>query len=381
MRSNVRRSLSVAVAAVVVAVGALAVASAGSGSVTKWRKPHLRERRILAIALKTAAAAGDSTPTLIQHSEGSRHQANLIASGDIVGGSQWSYLIAERGRFTANSTYAPRGGREPSGTVLTLIVSARTGQVTDTGISNRYPDLAKLGHVYTDRSTAVSSYGIEIQAVYDQHGNPSVVANFRPKANLAHPIWEICSPASGSVCTPAGKALPGLEPGASAAGTVFQAIATYAGHAYTARTAVWRGQVRATRGPQLEGPPQAGQLVRPKPALWRGGWQPDPAYKPQLGAMSGGRAPSFDFLSVEACRTRSGNHCIILTSGDPTRGSAPQPVRVARRFVGWYLFAFDQRFAADTVFDLVAYGNPGSIASLKVGPTVARSEPAGPIRS
>lgn len=381
MRSTVRRLLSVVVAVVGVAGGALAVAAAGSGSVTKWRKPHLRERRILAIALEAAAAAGDSTPTLIQHSEGSRHRANLIASGDIVGGSQWSYLIAERGHFAANSTYAPRGGREPRGTVLTLIISARTGQLTDTGISNRYPNLAELGHVYTDRSTAVSSYGIDIQAVYNPDGSPSLVANFRPRANLAHPSWEICSPPSRSVCTPVGKALESLEPGPSPAGTVFQAIATYAGHTYTARTAVWLGQVRATRLPQLEGRPRTGRLVMARPALWRGGWQPDPAYKPQLGAMSGGRQPSLDLLSVEACRTRLGNHCINLTPGGPSRASAQQPVSVTRRFIGWYLFAFDQRLAGDTVFDTPAYGSPGAVPPLNVGPTVARSEPAGPIRS
>jgi hypothetical protein len=56
-------------------------------------------------------------------------------------------------------------------------------------------------------------------------------------------------------------------------------------------------------------------------------------------------------------------------------------VRVARRFIGWYLFAFDQRFAADTVFDDPAYGSPGAVPPLKVGRTVARSEPAGPVRS
>jgi hypothetical protein len=164
--------------------------------------------------------------------------------------------------------------------------------VSDTGVSNRYPGLAELGHVYTDSSAAVSSCGIDIQAVYDQDGNPSLVANFRPKANLAHPSWEICPPASGSVCTPAGNGLQSLEPGQLPTGTVFQAIARYAEHTYRARSAVWLGQVRATRRPRLEGRPQIGQLVRARPALWRGGWQPDRAYKPQLGAMSGGRQPS-----------------------------------------------------------------------------------------
>jgi hypothetical protein len=384
MRSCVRRLVIVSSIAVLVASGALAVASAGSRGAIAPSKPHLRERRILAIALKAAAGAGDSTPTLIQHSEGSRYRANLVDSGDIVPGSQWSYLIAERGHFTLKDASVPSGARPPRGTVLTLILSARTGEVTDGGLSNRYPDLAKLGKVYTDRSPLTgrgSSYGIDIQAIYDQNGNPVVGANFRPKANLASPSWEICSPPNASTCTPANSDLQSLEPGPSPAGTVFQATATYEGHTYTARTAVWLGQVRAIRRPRLEGRPQTGRLVMANPALWHGGWQPDPAYKPQLGALSGGRLPAFDFLSVEACRTRSASRCINLSAGGPSRASAQQPVRVARRFIGWYLFAFDERLPADTVFDAPAYGTPGAVPPLKLGPTVARSEPVGPVRS
>jgi hypothetical protein len=34
--------------------------------------------------------------------------------------------------------------------VITLVVDAATGQVTDSGVSNRYPPLARLGKVTTD---------------------------------------------------------------------------------------------------------------------------------------------------------------------------------------------------------------------------------------
>jgi hypothetical protein len=384
MLSCIRRLLTVSPIVVLVAGGALAAASAGSRGAVAPSKPHLRERRILAIALKAAAAAGDSTPTLIQHSESSRYRANLVDSGDIVPGSQWSYVIAERGHFTLNDASVPSGAQAPRGTVLTLIVSARTGQVTDDGLSNRYPDLAKLGKVYTDRSPLTgrgSSYGIDIQAIYDQNGNPLIGANFRPKANLASPSWETCPPPNASTCTPASTDAQSLEPGPSPAGTVFQATATYEGHTYTARSAVWLGQVRAIHRPRLEGRPQTGSMVMAKPARWHGGWRPDPGYKPQLGAMSGGRLPAFDFLSVEACRTKSASRCINLTAGGSSRASAQQPVRVTRRFIGWYLFAFDERLPADTVFDAPAYGSPGAVPPLKLGPTVGRSGPSGPVRS
>jgi hypothetical protein len=96
--------------------------------------------------------------------------------------------------------------------------------------------------------------------------------------------------------------------------------------------------------------------------------------------MSGGRQPGFDLLSVEACRTRSGDHCVNLTPGGPNSDSAQQPATVARRFIGWYLFAFDQRIPGDTVFDAPAYGRPEAVPPLKVGATVARSDPVGPVR-
>jgi hypothetical protein len=48
------------------------------------------EGRILPIAETAAARAGEPKPTLIQHSEGTRHKANLVDSGDGVPGQQWS---------------------------------------------------------------------------------------------------------------------------------------------------------------------------------------------------------------------------------------------------------------------------------------------------
>jgi hypothetical protein len=38
--------------------------------------------------------------------------------------------------------------------VMTLVVDATTGQVTDSGLSNTYPDLARLGGVRTDYARA-----------------------------------------------------------------------------------------------------------------------------------------------------------------------------------------------------------------------------------
>lgn len=134
------------IAACAVAAGPVAGASGGGSR----RRPQLSERRILHIALAAAASAGDRHPTLIQHSAGTRHDANLVDSGDIVPGRNWSYLIAERGHFVLRNAPVPPGEPPPHGSVLTLIVDASTGQATDGGVSNRYPRLVRLGPVHTD---------------------------------------------------------------------------------------------------------------------------------------------------------------------------------------------------------------------------------------
>ena len=99
----------------------------------------------------------DPTPFLVQHSEGTRQRANLIAADDLIGGKagkSWSYLIAERGhfvdRYESYGVREPLGGRAPSGSVLVLVVGARSGQISDEGSGGPYPDLAKLGPVHTD---------------------------------------------------------------------------------------------------------------------------------------------------------------------------------------------------------------------------------------
>lgn len=148
-RLGARTLLVVAVAAVTLVVGAAAESwSATAGA--RGARPRLSESQILRIAEHAAAQAGDPTPTLIQHGEGTRHRANLVASGDRVPGSQWSYLIAERGSFVLKNASVPSGAVAPRGDVLTLVVNARSGRGTDGGVSDRYPDLASLGAVRTD---------------------------------------------------------------------------------------------------------------------------------------------------------------------------------------------------------------------------------------
>ena len=114
------------------------------------RQHTLSDHRLKRIALKASTQAGDPNPSLIQHVPGRREEANKVASGGIVPGTAWCYLIAVRGKFVLNNVSRPLGAKAPTGTVMTLVVNARTGATMDFGVSDRYPDLSKLGPVTTD---------------------------------------------------------------------------------------------------------------------------------------------------------------------------------------------------------------------------------------
>lgn len=120
------------------------------------------ESDILPFALDAARRCGDPNPELIQHTTGSREAATRT-TGSRVHGDELSYLIAIRGRFSAQRAMPPHARRSDSGnpeaetitfSVLVRVVDVATGRVTDSGGSNDYPDLLSVGPVITDyRST------------------------------------------------------------------------------------------------------------------------------------------------------------------------------------------------------------------------------------
>jgi hypothetical protein len=117
------------------------------------------ESQILALAKSVAARAGDPTPCLIQHSIGTREQANRVMTGGahLVPGEEECYLIAIQGHFSGPVSLPPLAPRSVQRTTIwsvqMLVINAATGQVTDAGGSDEYPDLAALGPVITDYST------------------------------------------------------------------------------------------------------------------------------------------------------------------------------------------------------------------------------------
>jgi hypothetical protein len=150
MVSGIRRRYLVLAAIIGLVAGCTFAATsfAIGGSSGRQTKRAAIDREILRVARRAAAQAGDTTPTLIQHSAGTRYKANLVASGEIAGGPRRSYLVAERGHFVLRDVGI--GNHTIRGPVITLVYNAKTREVTDYGLQNNYPNLAALGPVTTD---------------------------------------------------------------------------------------------------------------------------------------------------------------------------------------------------------------------------------------
>jgi hypothetical protein len=113
--------------------------------------PKLDEAQVTQAALAFASDMGDTQPASVEHVESTREQAVATLSGDQVQGSQDVYAVVMRGRFDANSVAVPPGVQSPTGSVLTLVIDATTGEMTDFGIQNTIPNLATLGPVTSDQ--------------------------------------------------------------------------------------------------------------------------------------------------------------------------------------------------------------------------------------
>jgi hypothetical protein len=201
---------------------------------------------------------------------------------------------------------------------------------------------------------------VQIQAVFDPDGDPLLVANFNG-AGLP-PRWSICSPAPKSSCDHLEQTKrSSLRPGPEPAGTVFVASAAAGGHTYTARV-TWHGRVRALAPPRLLGPAKFGAHVSVAAGRWTGGW----------GA-------EFDQLGLEACKTRAGTECVVLSGGQYGCPGQPPNATVGGWLPGMFLFAYDLRLPHESACAGVGYSYPGAIPPWPAHPIVARSTPAGPV--
>ena len=131
--------------------------------------------------------------------------------------------------------------------------------------------------------------------------------------------------------------------------------------------------------PRISVGARAGALVEPHAGTWAGGWKPVANYRTLDGGNSGGRAPAFDVLNVEACRTASGQGCVNLSPQGEEVAFSSRAVRLAAGVTGRYLIAFDQRSSPDQAIAGVGYSNPAAIPVVNPGTTVSHSAARGPI--
>ncbi len=230
-------------------------------------------------------------------------------------------------------------------------------------------------------SRVVIPRGVDVQQTYDVAGNPSAIANANVAGATSPPRWSACAPAEPTTCRPirtrgTNDTSVFLNPGRTPAGTVFQAILTVHGRTYVARTGVWLGTVHVVSPPTLSGSPRFGAVVAPHGARWAGGWAAQPT--PDLFADGTGPANE-DALSLEACRTPDGHRCVNLTPQGVHGLYSSRPVAIDNWFTGWYLFAFDQRLATPVLIAEPGYGTASIMPTLKIGATVGRSAPLGPV--
>lgn len=168
------------------------------------------------------------------------------------------------------------------------------------------------------------------------------------------PTWRECPP-DGSGCRFVGTVgQRTLRVGNPPAGTRFEATMTGNGMSITRQSDPWRGTLRHSRAPRVEGPIRAGALVHPKPARWVGGW--------------GFERP---LLQLAACRSPRGRSCEALAETELWDKCGRAGAVIDPRYQGWYLRVADQRYARVPIFPPVRPKRLSEIAVRRAGPNVA----------
>lgn len=171
----------------------------------------------------------------------------------------------------------------------------------------------------------------------DADGSGTLVAN--PGGHTI--TWERCTP-DGSCArfTPAGDQQE-VEVRDDPPGTTFRATQD----GITRTSEAWRGRLRATAPPRVDGDVLVGGFVRPVAADWEGGW---------------GREA--DWLQLQVCRTEAGDGCRVVLDETKYGKCAPGGGRLlARRYAGLWLRVVDVRIDRDQPFTAEGYSAPESV--------------------
>jgi hypothetical protein len=97
-----------------------------------------------ALARHASLVNGDSAPRNVQYVKTTRSRAAAFTGGRAAKDGP-VYVIQLHGHFNGAYASVPPGHKRPSGTIMTIVVDAASGLVTDAGISDASPGLSVLG--------------------------------------------------------------------------------------------------------------------------------------------------------------------------------------------------------------------------------------------
>lgn len=93
-----------------------------------------------------AAANGDTSPSDVESVITTAGAALTLLYGAPGADPDAAVVVTVgRGHFTGSAAKVPAGASMPTGTVLTQVVQADTGERSDWGINDTYPELSSLG--------------------------------------------------------------------------------------------------------------------------------------------------------------------------------------------------------------------------------------------
>lgn len=148
--------------------------------------------------------------------------------------------------------------------------------------------------------------------------------------------WEACSPGLAS-CSTFGRGRRVTTAGAKPK-TVFRVRSA---NGDSGVGPAWSGRVTEVDPPSVNGLVRVNELVRARPARWRGGWDGD-----------------FDHIQLSACATPAGRDCTSITDPKYIRGCKGWATVLEPHFVGNYLRVADRRYGAGTAFPANAVSSP-----------------------
>lgn len=104
--------------------------------------------RVRAVATALSTSNGDRSPASIIYARSTRAKSLALyqRAGNIIGDTA-TYTIQVRGSFNGHAAHVPKGYKPPTGNLLSIIISAKTGAILDWSITGGKYALASLGAV------------------------------------------------------------------------------------------------------------------------------------------------------------------------------------------------------------------------------------------